>query len=133
MNTDIDLPSGAKLHITLSPFKIAKDLYQAVLEEAKVIRVESSTELDINLLKDLFCMGFSSKKIENCLNECLKRCTYNKLRITEDTFEPVEARQDYISVMYEVAYANVSPFLKNLSAKLSDMSQILTSTPKPKS
>lgn len=115
MNTDVALPSGAKLHISLSPFAVSKALYQAVLEEAKLLKLDTDADVDINLFKDLFCSGFSSKKIEVCLEACMRKATYNGIRITADTFEPEEARQDYMQVCWEVAYANLLPFTKSLS------------------
>lgn len=114
------LPSGATLKITPSPFAISKSLYQAILKEAKGIAVGSGTEM-ASLYKELFCIGFSSPEIEKALWECFKRCTYNggngDLRIDESTFEPVEARADYMTVCMEVAKENVGPFVNSLFAE----------------
>lgn len=117
MSDTTTLPSGAKLKITLAPFKDARALYQALLEEAKVLKLDPTAEVDVNLYKDLFCVGLSSKKIEAALWECMKRVTYNDSRITEDIFEPVEARDDYMTVCFEVAKANIMPFTKSLYAQ----------------
>lgn len=122
----VDLPSGAKLEITISPFAQAKTLYQSVMEECKGIKLGSSSDLG-DLIKDLFCIGLSSKKIEAALMDCLKRVTYNGLKISDDTFEPEDARQDYIHVNYEVAKANLQPFMKNLYAQYRAIMAILTS------
>lgn len=111
------LPSGATLKITVAPFHDAKALYQACLEELKFLKVDPNDEIDVNLFKDLFCAALSSKKIEVALKECLKRVTYNDLKIDEQTFEPVEARQDYILVCFEVAKENIAPFAKSLYAE----------------
>lgn len=119
--TEVVLPSGAKLKITPSSFAVAKELFQAVTEELKELNISATTEIDINLFKDLFCTGLSSKKIEKCLWECIKKATYNDLKITEDTFEPVEAREDYIQVMFEVAKENIAPFMKSLFASYADI------------
>lgn len=113
------LPSGAELKVTLSPFAISRDLYQSILEEAKGLRLDPKSEVDVNLFKDIFCSALSSKKIESCTWECLKRATYNGLKVDGDTFEKEEARQDYIPACYEVARANVMPFMKGLSAEFS--------------
>lgn len=117
MNKSIDLPSGAKLRVTVSPFAISRALYQAILEESKGLKLDPKAEVDANLFKDLFCVGLSSKKIEACLEACLEKCLYNDKRITADTFEPVEARDDYIQVCFEVAKENIQPFTKSLYAK----------------
>lgn len=121
MNKDVTMPSGAILHITASPFKDAKALYQALLEEAKTLKLDPEREADFNFFKDLFCTGFSSKKIEACLEKCFDRCTYDGKRITGDTFEPITAREDYMSVCFAVAEVNVSPFAKHLSSEYSRM------------
>lgn len=115
--TEITLPSGAILKITIAPFAEAKALYQAVLEEIKQVDIKSNTDL-ASVFKDLACVGFSSKKIEACLEACFKRCTYNSgkgdLKIDKDTFEPVEARIDYMAVSLAVAKENILPFMKSL-------------------
>jgi len=115
---EITLPSGAILKITLAPFSDSRDLYQAFLEEIKTINFKSSVQ---EALKDLICYGFSSKRIEMCLEKCFKRCLYNSgngdLKIDKDTFEPEEARDDYLTVCLEVAKENVMPFTKSLYAK----------------
>jgi hypothetical protein len=115
---EIKLPSSAILKITPASFEESRNLYQAVLEEAKNILIGSRTEM-ASVYKDLLCVGFSSKKIENCLWECFKKCTYNNgqtgdLKIDKDTFEPVSARDDYLKACMEVAKDNIHPFVKSL-------------------
>ena len=114
------LPSGAELEITLSPFPVSKALYQTILEETKGIELSSKMEM-FTVFRELFLTSMCSPRIEKCLWECMKRVTYNGLRITEDTFEPEEAREDYPIVCLEVAHKNVAPFLKNLSAQYSTL------------
>lgn len=111
------LASGAELKIQLAPFADARALFQAVLEEAKALKINSQDEIDVNLFKDVFCAGLSSKKIEACLSLCMKRVTYNDLKIDENTFEPELARGDYMEVCWEVLQENILPFVKNLYAK----------------
>jgi hypothetical protein len=73
----------------------------------------------MNLFKDIACELLSSPKFEKALWECMKKATIDGVKITEDTFEPEESRGDYLSVVIEVAKANVMPFMKNLSAQFS--------------
>lgn len=114
---EIKLPSGAVLKITPSPFSDAKALYQALLKEAKHIHFNSKAEMS-EVFKDFFCLSFSSPEVEARLWECLKRCQYcdkrGDLKIDKDTFEPVEAREDYTKVCAEVTKENVLPFVKSL-------------------
>lgn len=117
---EVKCPSGAILKITLSPFSDSKALYHAVLRELRTVSIDPSLTA-ASMYKDLFCAGFSSLEVESCLEKCLERCTYNSgkgdFRITKETFEPVEAREDYLTVCMEVAKENVGPFAKSLYAE----------------
>lgn len=117
MSRKVTLPSGAELEVIPAPFAAAKALYQAALAEITALKMAGNDEFDVNLIKDIFCAGLSSKKIDAALDACLSRCLYNGEKITAATFESVEARQDYIIVQWEVAYDNVHPFLKGLLSK----------------
>jgi hypothetical protein len=118
--TEVTLPSGAVLKITPADFETSKALYQAFLEEMKVIKLSGKDEM-ADVFKNLACIGFSSKKIETCLWKCFERVTYNSgngdLKISKDTFEPVAAREDYMAVCIAVAKENILPFMKSLYAE----------------
>jgi hypothetical protein len=124
---EINLPSGAKLGITLAPFSDSKALYTALIQELKTIHIGELTKLNINLMKDLICAAMSSENVEKCIWKCMERAVYNKLNITQDTFEPEEARQDYNIVLMEVGKANVLPFLKSLSPQYAEILSVLKS------
>lgn len=117
---EIKLPSGAILKIQVAPFAASKALYQALLKELKLVEIDSKTEV-ASIYKDLFCIGFSSPEIEKCLWECFKRCTLDTgagdLKIDDQTFEPVERRDDYMAVCMAVTKENVLPFAKSLYAE----------------
>lgn len=129
---EIKLPSGAVLKITLAPFSEAKALYQTVLEEIKEIEISSKTDM-ASVFKNLACIGFSSKKIEACLEVCFKRCTYNAgkgdFKIDQNTFEPIEARNDYMAVCMNVAKENILPFMKSLYAEYQQFLAMLPNVP----
>lgn len=125
----VDLPSGAKLEITMAPFAQAKVLYMALMEECKSLKIDASTELDVNFWKDLMCIGLSSKKIDAAIEECMRRCLYNGLKIDKDSFESEDARQDYLVAVFEVASENVKPFTKSLFAKYAGIFQSLKKPP----
>lgn len=133
---EVSLPSGAILKMMDTPFKVSLALNEAVIEEMKGIHFSSETEM-LAIYKDLFCTGFSSKKIKDCLWKCFERCTYNSgngdFRITEATFEPLDARQDYADICMEVAKYNILPFVKSRSAKFSQILESLKSSPESKS
>lgn len=119
-NRIVTLPSGAKLEVQVAPFTLSKSLYMAVAEEAKALKLDPGAEVDVNFFKDIFCTGIASKKIEMALAECMKRATYNGLKITDDTWEPLEARQDYLPACFEVAQENIKPFMKSLYAQFAE-------------
>ena len=130
---EVKMPSGAVLKITPAPFADSKALYQAFLEEAKGVQLNAKGQVG-NLLKDLICSGFSSQKVEAALWVCMGRCIYNAgkgdLKIDQDTFEEVEARQDYMDACMEVAKENVGPFTKGLPRLFSQLSVMIGSIPK---
>lgn len=130
----VALPSGAELTINPAPFADSKNLYQALLKELKEVKIDTQMEV-VELYKNLFCVGFSSQEIETYLWKCLERCQYDNgkngpLKIVQDTFEPVEAREDYTTVLAEVVKENVLPFGKTLFAEYGKFSTILGNIPK---
>lgn len=118
----VTLPSGAILKLQPAPFAEAKALYQALLKEAKAVKVGEDTEIGFDLLKNILCTSLSSPDIEKALAKCMKKALYNDLPMNDGTFEAVESRQDYVQVMFEVAKENVLPFFpKSLLSRLSDV------------
>lgn len=116
---EVTLPSGAVLIISVAPFAQSKELYQACLEEGVKLKLDAETDIDVNFYKDLFCVGLTSKKIESTLAVCMKRCLYQGLKIDDQTFEPIEARGDYLNACFEIAKENILPFTKSLYAQYS--------------
>lgn len=114
---EFDLPSGAKLQVSLASFEDGKNLYQSILSELKSLRLDENEEIGVNLFKDLFITILSSKEIEKNILKCAEKALYNKSRISKETFEPEDARQDYIESLYHIAETNLSPFGKALYAK----------------
>ncbi len=113
---EVNLPSGAILKVAAAPFADAKALYQAMLAEMREIPVSLGVDMGV-VIKDLFCAGMSSPIVDAAITKCVARCLYNGEKITTATFEPVEARADYVKVLAEVAKENVFPFMKSLFAE----------------
>lgn len=132
------LDSGAVLNVTMAPFKDGNDLRKAVLRELETVRI--SFDLDIGKVKEIFTKGggdevvnaiknlilklASSEEIEARVWKCLERATYDNVKITKETFEPEAARGDYLIVLKEVLWFNLSPFFKNLSSMLPDLGAV---------
>lgn len=129
---EVKLPSGAILKMGVNPFEVSRTLYQAVLDEMKSLPFHSQEEIG-NLYKNMLCAGFASKKIEAALWECFKKCQYcdgrGELKIDKDTFEPLEARFDYIDVCMEVAKENIGPFGKGLYAQYQILLEMMLPNP----
>ena len=123
----VSLPSGAELEMTLAPFMEGERLFTAVAECLKSVKFDGDKDVqdltsNLNGLKDAFLSCLTSKDMKDAILACLKRCTYNKQRITSwDIFESIEAREDYLSVCWEVCKFNLAPFTKSLFSKFSGL------------
>lgn len=117
----ITLPSGAELNVdTLPPFADSEALFKAVMKDILLL-IPSDRELDQSVIKDFICRGLVSSDVRSALWKCMERVTYNGLKINKDTFEPEDARQDYMEVLWQVAERNIAPFLKGLFARLNTL------------
>jgi hypothetical protein len=105
-STKVALPSGAELEIRLSEFAVAWDLLQTLIAQ--------TGDDKLSYMKII-----ANKEVEKKVIACLGVCQYNKLKISDvkETFEKEEARQDYITVLFEVAKENILPFTKALISK----------------
>jgi hypothetical protein len=118
------LSSGAKLEITPLPYLKAWGVSQDVLKEVKKLNIDINTlkTIDFKNLMAVDALSFagplceilSNEKIVEAANICMERCTYNGLKIDSETFEKIEARQDFLPVVFSVLKENISPFFANL-------------------
>lgn len=114
------LGSGAELKLNPAPFVDAHALLKAFLAEAKGIDVKGDGEM-ANMMKNVFCAAFTSPSLEAALKKCMEKCTYNAQKIVDDTWEPLQARGDYLEVCYLVAEENLKPFTKSLYAQFTGL------------
>lgn len=122
---EITLPSGRELKITPAVFTDASALYKSIALEGSLLRFDPKEKIDVNLIKDGFCVLISSDRIEKAVWKCFERSTYNGLKITQDTFEDEKAREDYFTICKEVALVNVAPFLKGLSVEFDQVRAVI--------
>lgn len=122
MQDPITLKSGSILEVGIAPFSAGTRLMKVVAKELSTVsfnlNLSSFAELsgqDINVLKNALFQLMQSDALEAALMECAKKSTYNGQKITPTTFEPEDARQDYLPVAWEVMKANLSPFFKGLN------------------
>ena len=117
------LPSGVELEITKTPFAVSRALFKAVIENSKNADIRGPE--DYFGMVRVFIDSLVSATVEKPLWECMKYALYNKLKIDADTFEPEEAREDYLPVCLEVAHHNLRPFLKSPSVLSKRMQEIV--------
>ena len=117
--TEIKTPTGATVVINPASFKEANTLKIAVLRE------DGTGKFNINTID-------TSDAVLAAIWPCLARCTYNANKITPDTFEKPETREDYYSVINACVVENLRPFMKGLIS-VSPLGDSLkgTNTPKP--
>ena len=128
------LPSGANLTVQYASFPESEALRKAVMKELVGIKVSIGAknitslkdifDLDvndqtINTFKDIFATLLSSEIIEAALWPCAGRAIYNKQKVTPELFENVKARGDYLLVMKEILFFNMSVFFSGLGLKSS--------------
>ena len=127
MNKEITLPSGRILVFQMAPFADGNKLCKVVFNELKQVdasfdmsNIKNLMSQDIkgdtmNIIKNLICQLMGSDALERALGVCMARCTYEGMSITKDTFEPEEARGDYLPCAWEVIKNNLAPFFKGLN------------------
>lgn len=138
-DTILNLPSGATAQISAAPTWLAIELQDAV--DAALLQFDISLSEVLNSYSELtsvkdtgvssakailelqgkadyilkaFLIVKSSKIVRELVFECLKRCLYNKLVITKNTFEKEEARQDYYPIFLACLKENLLPFFQSL-------------------
>lgn len=112
MGKEITLPSGTIAVVNAAPFSEAYKLWQACAQELAQLKISTQTEINVDFIKNIYCIATSSEKIEAALRPCLRRCLYAGEKITEASFEKEDARQDFFPMMEEVLKSNILPFLK---------------------
>ena len=117
--------NGVKVKINPADFVISMKLKNAVLKAVKDSGVDVSkidlkkiTAASLQPILEVVLYADTNEAVESSLFKCLERCTYNGEKIIRDTFEPIEAREDYYEIVIACLKENLSPFFKNLISKL---------------
>lgn len=119
----VTLSSGAVLEITESDILTQHKLFQQVCKEMRAVDVTALTskKLDLNFIKDLFCIILSSEDLSKLIEPMLRRATYNGAKINDfKFFDNSEAKPDFIEVLKEVARVNLAPFGKAVVSMLKE-------------
>jgi hypothetical protein len=120
-----ELPSGAYIDVTPLPYAQAWDVAQTLLREVEKLNIDlrglNLDELmatDIVAIKGPICAVLGSPTVLNAVKLCFNRCTYNLAKIDDKTFEPVEARGDFLFCAFYALKENVHPFFGSLVSYL---------------
>lgn len=125
----VTLSSGALLEITESDILTQHKLFQQVCKEMRAVDVTALTskKVDLNFIKDLFCIILSSEEIYKLIEPMLRRATYNGAKINDfKFFDNPEAKPDFIEVLKEVARVNLAPFGRSVLSMLKEQGVDLT-------
>lgn len=125
-NKEIKLTSGNILNATMVTFSDGRNLYQSIIAELNNLNIDVGDQIDINFIKGIFCQLIISKEIEKNIWTCFNRTLYKKNKITLETFEPIDARGDYIEACMEICWFNLEPFIGGLFVKLSGVTSRIT-------
>jgi hypothetical protein len=115
--------NGANITINASSFGDALLLKKEAVKIIKKSNIDiASIDLDFKNLKieaiqkiiNILLEADSNDDFEKAVFNCLKRCKYNDLKITRDTFEEIEARENYYEIVTKCIIENLSPFIKPL-------------------
>ena len=105
-------PSGAKVTIGAASWGDVTTLRRAMTQHLS----EGLTK-DTNVMQ-LALKVESSEDVYNAVFACLSRCTYNDQKITPATFEPENAREDYMDIVCACIDKNLEPFKKKHPSQL---------------
>jgi hypothetical protein len=114
-NTDVTLPSGARLIITPSDFVLASKMNKIV---AKLLKGNGFSMdiagMDMSVLKDAILDLVASQELEDCVFECLQRSSYEGQKVTKNMLNDpkldAKARGDFYFIVWHAIEANCGPF-----------------------
>lgn len=122
--------TGVKIVINPAPSEQAFALKNAIHSKIKIPKINSGIfnstgnvlekikDMDggefVNILTNTMLEVDSDPKVNAALLECFVSCTYKSERITQRTFDDVNARKDYYLIVRECLKANLLPFYEGL-------------------
>lgn len=116
--TEFFTKSGAKVVIALAPWVDAKKLKAAIERQAAAAGVKFDKNADAScFISAILCVD-SSEEVDAALYPCLSRCTRNGQKITMQTFDDADARQDYYEIVKACLTENFRPLVESLLSLL---------------
>ena len=137
-----ELSSGATVEVSVAGFSTGWKLATAVIMAFKRNGINLKVGENVtasSLLKDNIdgVIGglldiVTSEYVLDLVFECAKSAIYTKngvsQKITQDVFEPVENREDFLEAMYIVAEENLTPFFPKARMSFMEMRGQTTNT-----
>lgn len=108
--------TGAKIVINPCSFQEAFRLKSAIQKALlrNNVSLEAALEQDIT---SLILAIDSDEEILERMFDCLKKSTYDGIKITKDTFEDESARGDLYDIFFQCLKVNIYPFFKPLLSR----------------
>lgn len=108
--------TGAKIVINPCSFQEAFRLKSAIQKALlrNNVSLEAALEQDIT---SLILAIDSDEEILDRMFDCLKKSTYDGIKITKDTFEDESARGDLYDIFFQCLKVNIYPFFKPLLSR----------------
>lgn len=118
---ELKTQSGATAQINVAPFEDALTLNNLVTPYLATVGVVADSNANIKMedLMKVMVTAATDAGIQAQMMKCMARCTYNGQKITQSTFETVEARGDYYEVALACVKENITPFVNGLFSQFS--------------
>lgn len=120
--------NGVDVKITPADFISSLKLKNVVLKAIKDSEVDiSKIDLDkittssLQPILEVVLAADTSEAVQSSIFKCLARCLYNGEKIITETFEPIEAREDYYEIVIACLKENLMPFFKGPISKLKSL------------
>lgn len=139
---NVDLPSGAKLVVTIAPFVDSNALMKSVLRSIRGVPLKETfgAELDmknpafIALMAERILSVAVSDEVETALFQCALRASYKDVKVTKQLFDDPElgesAREDYFKIARTIIEVNCGPFFRQTFSELKALLEKLPDTQK---
>ena len=115
MDKEIILKSGKKLELQYAQFEVQMHLLSAITNELNKIdlNIKDQDALGLGIGK-LIATAMTAKNIGDIFWQCANTCLYEGNRITQDTFQDINNRKDFLEVKYWVLFFNLEIFFSSL-------------------
>lgn len=122
----IEKDSGVVIEIRPTGFKNAIRLKNAIMREIADHGIDLKPgvkfqEMDVSEVISQVASIDCSEAVQRGLFACLDQSKYGGLKITENTFDNMEARECYYEIMIACIKVNIVPFFKGLPSLLSQI------------